>query len=141
ADVGFGFVVLHVQLDGPAVDPARLVDAVHGHLDADECGLAPRRTGTRKRLQRADLVGLGLAEGGPPRPRYQRRGSERYGAARSPPPEQPAARELAAAPEFRTPISSFLVVDHRGAPLVIGLDKEERRRPRSRAPPSPDGGQ
>src|SRR5208282_2680886 len=82
ADVGFGFVVLHVQLDGSAVDPARLVDAVHGHLDADEGGLAPRRTGTRKRLQRADLVGLGLAEGGPPRPRYQRRGSERYGAAR-----------------------------------------------------------
>ena len=69
ADIGLRLVVGDDQLDRPAVDAARFVDAVDRHLHADQRGLAADRGGAGQRLQRADLVGLGLAEGGPPRRR------------------------------------------------------------------------
>ena len=83
ADVGLGFVVGDDQLDRPAVDAARLVDAVDRHLHADQRGLAAGGAGARQRLQRADLVRLGLAEGGLPRRRHQHGRAER---ARAPTP-------------------------------------------------------
>ena len=52
-----------IELDRPAVDAAGLVDAVDRHLQADQRGLAAGGGRARERLQRADLVGLGLAEG------------------------------------------------------------------------------
>ncbi len=83
ADVGLGFVVRDDELDRPAIDAARLVDAVDRHLDADQGGLAAGRAGARERLQRADLVGLGLAEGGLPRRRHQHGRAQRARARRA----------------------------------------------------------
>src|SRR5215510_8771328 len=62
ADVGLGLVVRHHQLDGTAVDAAGMVDAIHGHLRADQRGLAAGRARARERLEHAHLVRLGLAE-------------------------------------------------------------------------------
>ena len=110
ADVGLGFVVGDDELDRPAVDAARLVDAVDRHLDADQRGLAAGGAGARQRLQRADLVGLGLAEGGLPRRRHQH-GRAQRARARGAISDQPAARDLAAVPELF--MSMFLLVSHR----------------------------
>ncbi len=112
ADVGLGLVVGDDELDRPAIDAARLVDAVDGHLHADQRGLAAGGGRARERLQRADLVGLGLAEGGAPRRRHQHGRAERAGAGRAV-SDQPAARDLAAVPEFLAPILRFLIVSHR----------------------------
>ena len=75
ADVGFELVVGDQQFDGTAADAAHLVDAVDGHLRADQRGLATGRSGTRERLQRADLEGLCLAEGWAPGCRHQHGGA------------------------------------------------------------------
>ena len=112
ADVGLGLVVGDDQLDGTAVDAADLVDAVDRHLHADQGGLAAGGRRARERLQRADLVGLGLAEGGAPRRRHQHGGAERAGGRRAI-AEQPAARDLAAVPEIFGPILLFPILSHR----------------------------
>src|SRR5207344_3361099 len=70
-DVRLGFVIGDDELDGTAVDAAGLVDAIDRHLRADQRGLAAGGGTARKRLQRTDLVRLGLAEGGLPRRRHQ----------------------------------------------------------------------
>ena len=95
-----------IELDRPAVDAARLVDAVDRHLHADQRGLAAGRGGARQRLQRADLVGLGLAEGRPPRRRHQHGRAER--ARRYAVADHAAARDLAAMPKRRR-VSSVMV--------------------------------
>ena len=111
---GFELVVGDDQLDRPAVDAARLVDAVDRHLGADQRGLAAGGGGARQRLQRADLVRLGLAEGGLPRRRHQhgRAQRARAGGAIA---DQAAARDLAAVPELFSPILRFLMVSHRAS--------------------------
>ena len=51
ADVGLRLVVGDHDLDRPAVDAARLVDAVDRHLQADQRGLAAGRARARQRLR------------------------------------------------------------------------------------------
>ena len=97
ADVGLGLVVGDHDLDRPAVDAAHLVDAVDRHLQADQGGLAAGRARARQRLQRADLVRLGLTEGRLPRRRHQHGGAERAG--RCAVAQDLAAGDLAAVPE------------------------------------------
>ncbi len=55
ADVRLGLVVGDHDLDRPAVDAARLVDAVHRHLQANQRGLAAGGTRAGQRLQRPIL--------------------------------------------------------------------------------------
>ena len=97
ADVGLELVVRDHDLDRPAVDAAGLVDAVDRHLQADQRGLAAGGGRARQRLQRADLVGLGLAEGRLPRRRHQHGRAER--ARRYAVADHAAARHLAAIPK------------------------------------------
>ena len=84
---------------GRPLMPARLVDAVHRHLHAHERGLAAGRRRARQGLERAELEGLGLAEGGPPRARaraWRRRARRRRSA---PIPRRRRRVDLAAVPE------------------------------------------
>ena len=118
ADVGLGFVVRDHQLDRPAVDAAGLVDAVDRHLHADQRGLAAGGACARQRLQRADLVRLGLAEGGLPRRRHQHGRAQRARGGRSV-ADQPAARDLAAVPEFLERVVRFSLVSHRQSSLKM----------------------
>ena len=76
ADIGLRFVIRHDQLDRPAVDAARLVDAVDRHLRSDQRRLADYGGTARQRLQAADPVRLRRAEGGLPRRRHENRGAE-----------------------------------------------------------------
>ena len=110
--VGFGFVVRDNEFDWPAIDAAGLVDAIDRHLRPDQRGLAAGGGGARKRLQRTDLVRLGLAEGGLPRRRHQHACTERARGCRAV-SDQPPARDLAAVPERLTPILRFRFVSHR----------------------------
>ena len=121
ADVGLELIVRHDQLDRPAVDAAGLVDAVDRHLHSHQRGLAAGRTGARERLQRADLVGLGLAEGGLPRRRHQHSRPQGAGACRAI-SDQAAAGDLAAVPEFLAPVLRFLLVSHLRIPLCSETD-------------------
>ena len=57
--------------------PPDLVDAIDGHLKPDERGLAAGGGGAGQRLQRADLIGLGLAERRAPGRRHQHRCAQR----------------------------------------------------------------
>ena len=103
ADVGLGLVVGDHDLDRPAVDAAGLVDAVHRHLQADQRGLAAGCARAGQRLQRSDLVGLGLAEGRLPRRRHQHGRAER--ACRYAVSDHAAARDLAAVPKVASVVS------------------------------------
>jgi hypothetical protein len=96
ADIGLRLIVSDQELNRPAVDAAGFIDAVGGHLHADERGLATYGSSTRKRLYGADLVRLGLAESGSPRRRRQ------YGCAQHAPApsDQAATGHLAAVPEL-----------------------------------------
>ena len=115
ADVGLGLVVGDHDLDRPAVDAAGLVDAVDRHLQADQRGLAAGGARARQRLQRSDLVGLGLAEGRLPRRRHQHGRAER--ARRCAIAEHAAARDLAAIPEA---VMVASVVSHEILPHPLG---------------------
>ena len=115
-DVGLGLVVGDDQLDRPAVDAARLVDAVDRHLGADQRGLAAGGGGARQRLQGADLVRLGLSEGALPGRRHQHGGSQRARAAAP----YPIKRRRVTLPRYQNSSSPiFLMVGHRGAPPFI----------------------
>ena len=98
-DVGLGLIVRDDQLDRPAIDATRLVDAVDRHLQAHQGGLAACGTRTRQGLLGPDLVRFGLAEGGLPWRRHQHGGAERASGGRAI-SDQAAARHLPAVPEF-----------------------------------------
>ena len=102
ADVGLGLVVGYDGLERPAVDAARLVDAVDGHHRAHERGLPARRCHSGERLHDPDLVGLCLAERFAPRRGDQHGRAERAGS-RGREPEEAAPRGLAAAPDVLRP--------------------------------------
>ena len=126
ADIGLRFVVRDDQLDRPAVDAARFVDAVDRHLHADQCRLADDRGGARQRLHRADLVGLGRAESGPATApaRALRRARPRSPAARRPePPGAASVCRSTARHSFEPPVRL-----NRFSLSLIGV----RRRPRHR---------
>ena len=108
ADVGFRFVVRDDHLKRPAVDAAGLIDAVDRHLQADHRGLAAERRRARERLQRTDLVRLGLAECGAPWRRHQHGRAQRAAA----PADQRAARHLAAVPDVLRPGFVFPFFSH-----------------------------
>ena len=112
ADVGLGLVVGHDQLDGTAVDASRPVDAIDRHLRADQRRLAAGGGGARQRLQRADLVGPGLAEGLPPGGGHQHGGAERARGRRGV-SDEAAACDLAAVPEVLGPPLVLPIVSHR----------------------------
>ena len=97
---------------GRPLMPPDLVDAVDGHLRADQGGLAAGRSGAGERLQGADLVGLRLAEGCAPRRRHQHGGAQGAGGRRAV-AEEPAARGLAAVPEVLGPVLLFPILSHR----------------------------
>jgi len=97
ADIRFGFVIGDDQLDRPAVDAARFVDAVDGHLDAHHGRFADDRSGAGQRLHRADLVGLGLGEGDAPRRRQDRRAKGNRTPCRAPSQKPPACNPASAA--------------------------------------------
>ena len=118
ADVGLRLVVGDDQLDRPAVDAARLVDAVDRHLHADQRGLAAGRRRARQRLQRADLVGLGLAEGGPPRRRHQHGRAERAGAAAP----RPSSRRRVTLPLYQKSFGPILRLSSRRTLRVSPLE-------------------
>ena len=106
-DIGLRLVVGHDQLDRAAANAAHLVDAVDRHLHADERGLAAGCGVAGQRLQGADPIGLGRAEGGPPRRWRQQRRS----APGSTPAEHPAAA--------RWGLHKVLLVAHRGSSSLI----------------------
>ena len=114
--VGLGLVVRHDELDRPAVDAAGLVDAVNGHLGADQSRLAARGSGSRQRLQRADLVWLRLPKGASPGGGHQHGRAERSCSC-APVSDRAAAGNLAAVPEFLPPILRGVLVDHGVVPL------------------------
>src|SRR6266446_1562998 len=95
ADIGLGLIVGDQELNRAAVDAAGIINAVRGHLHADQRGLAAHGPRAGKRLYGADLVRLGLAESGSPRCRHQ------YGCAQhaAAPSHQAATGHLAAVPE------------------------------------------
>ena len=68
---GFDWSSAEDQIDRPAMDAARLVDAIHRHLQADHRCLAAGRRRPGERLQRADLERLFPGEGRAPRRRHQ----------------------------------------------------------------------
>ena len=114
-DVRLGLIVGDDQLDRSSIDPAGLVDAVHGHLGADQRCLAAGGRHARQRLERAHLVGLGLAERALPRGGHQHRGPE-SACGRRAESEQPAAGDLAAVPERLRPLLVDPVLRHGEVP-------------------------
>src|ERR1700747_25356 len=84
AYVGLGFVIDHEKLERPAVDAAGLFEGVDGHLQPDQRSLAASSGRPRKRLKRADLIGLFGPESGAPWRWHQHGGSKRTGARRPP---------------------------------------------------------
>src|SRR5215471_21232892 len=107
ARVGSRLIVGDDQLDGPATDAARFVDAVDRHLHPDERGLAAIGGNTGQRLLCAELVGFALAEGASPRPRQDR--CAEPGRA---PPQRAATGKFAAGMSGDAPIISTLAVRH-----------------------------
>ena len=126
---------------GRPLMPPALVDAVDRHLQTDQRGLAAGRAGARQRLQRADLVGLGLAEGRLPRRRHQHGRAER--ARRCAIADHAAARDLAAIPEAVMVASVVSHDESLSDPLGQtpgSSPRADRRRPGSSPPPSSGGG-
>src|SRR6266545_903624 len=115
AHVGLRLVVGDHQLHRPAVDPARLVDAIGRDLRADQRRLAAGRRHAGQRLEHADLEGLRLTERRTPRRRHQHRRPQRARRRRGEPEERPAGR-LAAPPHVLRPGFVLPVFGHRGPP-------------------------
>jgi len=85
AGVGLRLVVRDDELDRPAEDAARLVDAIDGHLQTDQRRLAAECGNPRERLLGADPVGFRLRQREPQRHRRDdRRGPGRCALQRAP---------------------------------------------------------
>jgi len=125
ANVRLGLVVSDDELDHAAVDAARLVDPVHGHLGANERCLAARGGCARQRLERANLVGVRLPERLTPRCRDQQGGAERPGR-RCPKPEEAPPRGLAAPPHILRPWFVLPTLGHGCPPLGEMLRSNEK---------------
>ena len=107
------------QLERPAVDAARLVDAVDRHLQADQRGLAAERAPRRTAAAASRSCRAWPGRRPPataPAPAWWRR-------ARRPsrPSRRPATRDLAAVPEVLRPLFFFPLLSHRESSLWISL--------------------
>src|SRR2546428_2053246 len=100
-----------------------MVDAVDGHLGADQRGLAAGRAGAGERLERADLERLGLTESVPPGWREQDRRAQGAGRRRRQ-REELAPRRLSAPPHVLRPGFVVPPFSHRMLLLAVRATRE-----------------